>query len=59
MKKSDSHLRLTWRLDLALRFPMEYKRAASIANRALLAACLVTLALGLAPLLGFLLLAGP
>ncbi len=58
MKKSDSHLRLTWRLDLALHIPIEHKRAASIANRVLMPACLVTLALGLAPLVS-LLLTGP
>ena len=54
MKKSDS-LRFTWSFNLALCVPIERKQAASIANRVLLAACVVTLALGLAPAAGLLL----
>ena len=57
MKKPDQ-LQLTWKFDLALRVPIGRKHAATIANRALIAACIVTLTLGLAPLAG-LLLAGP
>lgn len=54
MKKSDS-LHFSWNFNLALRVPIERKQAASIANRVLLAACAVTLVLGLAPLAGLLL----
>ncbi len=57
MKKSEQ-LQLTWKFDLALHVPIERKHAASIANRVLVAACIVTLTLGLAPLAG-LLLASP
>ena len=53
--KSDSHLRLTWKLDLALSVPMEHKHAGSNASRVLIAACLVALTLGLTPLFGLLL----
>ncbi len=53
MKKSDQ-LQVTWKFALALRVPIERKHAASIANRVLIAACIVTLGLGLAPLVGFL-----
>lgn len=54
MKKPDSHLRLTWKLHLALDVPIEHERAVIIARRVLMAACAVTLTLGLAPLLGLL-----
>ena len=59
MKKSDSHLQLTWKFNLALRVPIEHKHASRMANRVLIAAFLITLALGLAPLAGLLLAAGP
>ena len=55
MKKSDSHLKLTWKFNLALHVPIERKRASRMANRVLIAACLVTLALALAPLAALLL----
>ncbi len=54
MKKPEQ-LQLTWKFDLALRVPIERKHAATIANRALVAASAITLVQGLTPLLGLLL----
>lgn len=48
MKKSKSHLSLTWKLDVALNVPIDPKQAADMANRLLLAASVVTLTLGVA-----------
>ena len=46
MKKSDTQIRLNWRLDLRLSAPIDHQQAADMANRVLLAASVVTLTLG-------------
>lgn len=55
MKKSNSHIRLTWNIGFTLDVPTSKKRIPLMASRILSGACLLSVALGFEPFLALLL----